>query len=65
MTIRNEVKEQKTLTAIRITHSALADHSFKIDHEIEWNNASIITCNPRYFQRIVWRRGILKLLTIH
>ena len=24
--------------------------SFKIDHEIEWNNASIITYNPRYFQ---------------
>lgn len=31
---------------------ALADHSFKTDHEIEWDNVSIITCNPCYFQRI-------------
>ena len=47
------LKEHKSaLSAKRITNSALADHSFKTSHEIEWNNASIISCNPHYHQRI-------------
>ena len=47
------LKEHKSaLSAKRITNSALADHSFKTSHKIEWNNASIISCNPHYHQRI-------------
>ena len=47
------LKEHKSaLLAKWITNSALADHNFKTSHEIEWNNASIISCNPHYHQRI-------------
>ena len=45
-------EHKKAPTAKRTTNSAFADHNFNTDHEIEWNNASIITCNTRYFQRI-------------
>ena len=36
-----------------ITNSALAEHSFKTNHRIERSNASIVTCNPCYFRRVL------------
>ena len=55
-TLQHRVKEhQRALRTLSpFTTSAVAEHSMKTGHNIEWESAKVLEVSDQYFQRTWW-----------